>query len=83
MAIAKVIGVASKGEINSSFKFQTPGCGHVLNDGALLQGLIYLCNNGLVIGDKNFCSRVPNTLVTLTHPYLLVTFRLEPFFSGI
>ena len=28
----------------------------------------------------NLCSRVPNTLVTLTHPYLLVTFRLKPFF---
>jgi hypothetical protein len=26
---------------------------------------------------------VPNTLVTLTHPYPLVTFRLKPFFSGI
>jgi len=26
---------------------------------------------------------VRNTLVTLTHPYLLVTFRLECFFSGI
>ncbi len=24
-----------------------------------------------------------DTLVTLTHPYLLVTFRLKPFFSGI
>jgi hypothetical protein len=23
--------------------------------------------------------RVPNTLVTLTHPYPLVTFRLKPF----
>ena len=28
---------------------------------------------------KNFFPRVPNTLVTLTHPYLLVTFRLEAF----
>ncbi len=27
--------------------------------------------------------RVPLTLVTLTHPYPLVTFRLKPFFSGI
>ena len=26
---------------------------------------------------KNFCPRVPNTLVTLTHPYPLVTFRLS------
>ena len=33
--------------------------------------------------EKNFYPRVPNTLVTLTHPYLLVTFRLKPFFSGI
>jgi hypothetical protein len=32
---------------------------------------------------KNFRSGVPNTLVTLTLPYLLVTFRLKPFFSGI
>jgi hypothetical protein len=32
---------------------------------------------------KNLCSRVPNTVVTLTHPYQLVTFRLKPFFSGI
>jgi hypothetical protein len=29
--------------------------------------------------DKDLCSRVPNTLVTLTHSYLLVTFRLKPF----
>jgi hypothetical protein len=28
---------------------------------------------------ENLCSRVPNTLVTLTHPYLLVTFRLKAF----
>jgi hypothetical protein len=28
---------------------------------------------------KNFRSRVPNTLVTLTHPIRLVTFRLKPF----
>jgi len=32
---------------------------------------------------KNFDPGVPNTLVTLTHPYPLVTFRLKPFFSGI
>ena len=32
---------------------------------------------------KNFHPRVPITLVTLTLPYLLVTFRLKPFFSGI
>ena len=32
---------------------------------------------------KNFSPVVPNTLVTLTLPYLLVTFRLKPFFSGI
>jgi hypothetical protein len=29
--------------------------------------------------EKNLCSGVPDTLVTLTHPYLLVTFRLKPF----
>ena len=33
--------------------------------------------------EKNLDPRVPNTLVTLTHPYPLVTFRLKPFFSGI
>jgi hypothetical protein len=33
--------------------------------------------------EKTFYPTVPNTLVTLTHPYLLVTFRLKPFFSGI
>jgi len=33
-------------------------------------------------GKKN-APKVPITLVTLTHPYLLVTFRLKPFFSGI
>ena len=32
---------------------------------------------------KNFCSGVPNTLVTLTLPHPLVTFRLKPFLSGI
>ncbi len=32
---------------------------------------------------KNFCSTVPNTLVTLTHHAPLATFRLKPFFSGI
>jgi len=38
---------------------------------------------GINNSGKNFCPRVPNTLVTLTLPYLLVTFRLKPFFSGI
>jgi hypothetical protein len=33
--------------------------------------------------EKTFSPGVPNTLVTLTHPYPLVTFRLKPFFSGI
>jgi hypothetical protein len=33
--------------------------------------------------DEKLRPGVPNTLVTLTHPYLLVTFRLKPFFSGI
>jgi hypothetical protein len=32
---------------------------------------------------KNFYSAVSNTLVTLTLPYPLVTFRLKPFFSDI
>lgn len=30
--------------------------------------------------EQKLLPRVPNTLVTLTHPYLLVTFRLKPFF---
>jgi hypothetical protein len=29
--------------------------------------------------EKNFCRGAPNTLVTLTHLYPLVTFRLKPF----
>jgi hypothetical protein len=40
-------------------------------------------NGPLKKSDKNAHPRVLNTLVTLTHPYLLVTFRLKPFFSGI
>jgi hypothetical protein len=32
---------------------------------------------------KNYFPASPNTLVTLTHSYPLVTFRLKPFFSGI
>ena len=52
-------------------------------NGELLQAPNYLCNKGLTIRAKNFCPRVPITLVTLTLPYLLVTFRLKPFFSGI
>jgi len=39
------------------------------------QGIIRLC--------QALYPAVRNTLVTLTHPYLLVTFRLKPFFSGI
>jgi len=39
-------------------------------------------------GINNPCEKLPRpgvpiTLVTLTLPYLLVTFRLKPFFSGI
>ena len=49
-----------------------------LTNGELLQGLNYLCNKGLTFGGKN-CSGVPNTLVTLTHPYPLVTFRFDAF----
>jgi hypothetical protein len=40
-------------------------------------------NNPGEKNENNFYPRVPNTLVTLTRPYLLVTFRLKPFFSGI
>jgi hypothetical protein len=40
-------------------------------------------NNLAKKNDKNLRPTVPNTLVTLTHPYLLVTFRLKPFVSGI
>ena len=69
-----------KGEQNSSFEDQGPVAAR-LNDGELLQGLNYLCNNGLMVSDKKLCSRVRNTLVTLTHPYPLVTFRLKPFLS--
>ena len=38
---------------------------------------------GINIPCKNFSPGVSITLVTLTLPYLLVTFRLKPFFSGI
>jgi len=38
---------------------------------------------GIILLAKFLCSTVPNTLVTLTHPHPLVTFRLKPFFSGI
>ena len=36
-----------------------------------------------MIDEKNFGWAAAYTLVTLTHPYPLVTFRLKPFFSGI
>jgi hypothetical protein len=52
-------------------------------NGELLQGLNYLCNKRFEKPSEKECSAVPNTLVTLTHPYPLVTFRLKPFFSGI
>ena len=52
-------------------------------NGELLQGANYLCNKGLNIPGEKHPPRVPITLVTLTLPYLLVTFRLKPFFSGI
>jgi len=52
-------------------------------NGELLQAANYLCNKRLNKPAKNFYPRVPITLVTLTLPYLLVTFRLKPFFSGI
>ena len=52
-------------------------------NGELLQAANYLCNKGLTFAAKNFSPGVPITLVTLTLPDLLVTFRLKPFFSGI
>jgi hypothetical protein len=52
-------------------------------NGELLQAANYLCNKGLTIPQKTCAHSVPITLVTLTLPYLLVTFRLKPFFSGI
>jgi len=52
-------------------------------NGELLQAANYLCNKGLTLWAKNFSPGVPITLVTLTLPYLLVTLRLKPFFSGI
>lgn len=55
----------------------------IVMNGELLQGANYLCNKGLTFPYKNFNPRVPITLVTLTLPYPLVTFRLKPFFSGI
>jgi hypothetical protein len=47
------------------------------------RGLITYATTDSQSWRKIFYPRVPNTLVTLTHPYLLVTFRLKPFFSGI
>lgn len=52
-------------------------------NGELLQALNSRCNRRLTNPAKNFLPTVPNTLVTLTLPYPLVTFRLKPFFSGI
>jgi hypothetical protein len=52
-------------------------------NGELLQALNYLCNKRLCSPPNILCSTVPNTLVTLTHPHPLVTFRLKPFFSGV
>ncbi len=48
----------------------------------LLQAVNWLCNKGLRKGRK-IVPGVRNTLVTLTLPPSLVTFRLKPFFSGI
>jgi hypothetical protein len=47
------------------------------NDGELLQGRNSICNNGFILPWKNFGRGPPNTLVTLTRPYPLVTFRLS------
>jgi len=38
---------------------------------------------GIGAGTQKSAPVVRNTLVTLTEPYPLVTFRLKPFFSGI
>ena len=45
-----------KGEQNSSFEDQGPVAAR-LNDGELLQGLNYLCNNGLMQLEKNLRSK--------------------------
>lgn len=52
-------------------------------NGELLQGLNQICNRRIEKTEEKVCSAVRNTLVTLTHPYPLVTFRVKPFFSGI
>ena len=52
--------------------------GYMAMNGELLQAANYLCNMGLA-----FQPEMPITLVTLTLPYLLVTFRLKPFLSCI
>ncbi len=44
-------------------------------DGELLQGLNYICNNRFAVEAKNFRPELANTVVTLTHPYPVVTFR--------
>jgi hypothetical protein len=44
-------------------------------DGELLQGLVYICNNRFTVEAKNFGPGLANTVVTLTHPYPVVTFR--------
>jgi hypothetical protein len=51
-------------------------------DGELLQGLKRICNNRFAVELKNFCHELANTVVTLTHPYPVVTFRLRAFLSG-
>jgi hypothetical protein len=51
-------------------------------DGELLQGLNYICNNRFTEEAKNFRPELANTVVTLTHPYPVVTFRLRAFLSG-
>jgi len=51
-------------------------------NGELLQGLYQICNKGLR-KPANFRSAGAPHPRNLTHPYLLVTFRLKPFFSGI
>lgn len=48
-------------------------------NGELLQAPNWLCNKGLR-KQPEIPSGVRHTLVTLTHPGLLATFRLKPFF---
>jgi hypothetical protein len=67
-----------KGEQNSSFEDQSPVAG-VLNDGALLQGPNYLCNNGLMLLEKNLCSKGAQHPRNLDPPYPACYLPAEAF----